>query len=133
LINSECCIGVEPKENALKNKMPFILGNAFIASIPSHPYLKQIIDKIRNTEEATLKNSNPAFTTGPFLVTHIYQEYLKKDEITLLPSELVTPLAIPEIRSVINDNITEEIQKKINKAFAVHYFWGSWLPQIENQ
>lgn len=131
LIDCECCVGAEPKENAIKNNVPFILGTAFIAAIPFHPYLKQIIDKIINSERPLL-NKNPAFSTGPFLITNVYKEYSNKDEITILPSELVTPLAMPEIYSVINDNITEEIQEKIDKAFAIHYFFGSWLSQIEN-
>ncbi len=135
LVDSDCCIGLEPHENASFYSKDFIIGNALMATTPSHPFFKMIIDDL-------ILNNNHSFSkwdgiqiiesTGPFLVTRVYKNYPHKDEIKLLPSEFVTPLTFNEVRDLVNDNITVEIEQKVEKAFAIHYFSGSWLSQLKN-
>ena len=69
-------------------------------------------------------------STGPFMTTRVYDSYPKKDEITLLPAELVTPLSADEVQRLIDGDVSPEMEEKVEKAFAIHYFWGSWYPQI---
>jgi hypothetical protein len=137
LYGHSCCMGMEPALHASSQNRPYIVGNALMASIPGHTYFKAIIEDV-------FKEGNPAQpenktkylyimeTTGPFMTTRLYDARSSKEEITLLSAELVAPLNGPEVGKVLNGVETEELDDKIKKAFAVHYFFGSWLPQTAN-
>lgn len=65
-------------------------------------------------------------STGPFILTEIYKNYKDKDEIKLLSPDVIYPLSIGETRRVFEGDIDNDMQCKVNKAYAVHYFLGSW-------
>jgi mannosyltransferase OCH1-like enzyme len=126
---STCCMGMEPGENSMYFNKPVVVGNAFMASIPRHNYFGKIIEDLK-------VNNNKTFSphtiyqimesAGPFLTTRVHNVYPDKDEITLIPAELVTPLTLNEIRIFLNGNETPEMEDKIEKAFAIHYFLQTW-------
>ncbi|MDR1368827.1 MAG: hypothetical protein LBJ72_01685, partial [Dysgonamonadaceae bacterium] len=68
-------------------------------------------------------------TTGPFMTTRIYDAYPRTEDVTLLPPELVAPLTLEEVQQILDGHETEEMEVKLEKAFAVHYFFGSWVSQ----
>ena len=63
------------------------------------------------------------------MTTRVYETYERKDEITLLPAELVAPLSLEEVRQLIAGKETPEMENKVEKAFAIHCFLGSWASQ----
>lgn len=65
------------------------------------------------------------------MITRLYDEYPQKQEITLLPSELVAPLSLKEIRLMLKDTENKELEEKVEHAFAIHYFLGSWFDQLK--
>jgi len=131
LDDSTCCMGLEPSEHAIENRKNIILGNALMASVPRHPYFDTIIKTIKQGEMRRFPNKalQVMETTGPFMLTRMYENYPNKDEITLLPAELIAPLCITEIQDFLQDKITEEMELKVERAFAIHYFGGSWHSQ----
>jgi mannosyltransferase OCH1-like enzyme len=131
LYDSTCCMGLEPPDNAYNNKKPYIVGNALMASIPKHVYFEKIIENVfsQNNISHTNKFIQVMETTGPFMTTRIYDELSDKETVTLLPAELIAPLSINEVRQLITGNTTEKMEEKVEKAFAIHYFLGSWYPQ----
>jgi mannosyltransferase OCH1-like enzyme len=137
LCGSSCFMGLEPAINAIEHNKLHIVGNAFMASIPGYPYFRKIIEDIFDTNDRPAYRNKPLQvmeTTGPFMTTRIYDAYPSKEEIALLPAELIAPLTITEVQQIMNGLETEEIVEKIEKAFAVHYFFGSWISQtIEQQ
>lgn len=40
LCNTECAMGLEPEAHAFRIHVPYIVGNAFMATVPEHPYFK---------------------------------------------------------------------------------------------
>ena len=68
-------------------------------------------------------------STGPFMTTRIYDRFEKKNEITLLPADLVAPLSLEEIQQLLAGTETVEMEEKVAKAYAIHYFMGSWYAQ----
>ena len=50
----------------------------------------------------------------------------------LLPAELVAPLSLEEVRSLVAGNGTIDMEEKVEKAFAIHYFLGSWFSQLNS-
>lgn len=127
--DSICCMGMEPAENAVIHCKNMIIGNALMASVPGHAYFKQIILDMMSKKDnlPEHKGLKVMETTGPFMVTRIYDEFFDKSQITLLPAELIAPLTFEEVQQIIKGRETNEINNKLEKAFAVHYFLGSWL------
>lgn len=132
LVGATCCMGMEPSINNVIHSKKMIIGNALMASVPEHNYFKKIIREITVYHEAHENDADEIMeTTGPFMVTRVYEQYKKKYEVTLLPADLVTPLTIEELKLINNDHAPEEVVGKIEKAFAVHYFLGSWVSQTK--
>ena len=98
---------------------------------PEHPYFKELIDTVFCTE----KNSNMYSdlcelilnTTGPCMTTQVYKNSNYQKRVTLIPAELIAPLTYTDIKTIINNETTKNVESKIEKSFAIHYFFGSWL------
>jgi len=134
LQDAECCLGLEPHAHALLYQQPFIVGNALLASVPKHPYFKRLIDDMtanKNIVFSKFEKQQILESTGPFLTTRIYNIYQEKEQINLLSDELIAPLSLWEVGSLLEGNYLKEIDNKIDKAYAIHYFMGSWHPQVE--
>lgn len=132
LSGSACCMGMEPTISPVRYDKNLIVGNAFMASVPEHRYFKLMIEDMMKTGNKELSShtaSQIIETTGPFLTTRVYEKYDNKEEITLLSADLVAPLTGEEVKKMLNGKETPEITQKVERAFAIHYFLGSWLPQ----
>jgi len=135
LCNSNCYMGLEPEGNTLNSNHPYIVGNAFIASVPNHKYIKMIIDEIEQKKNHIFsqdKTYQVLESTGPLMTTRVYNNYPIKEDIILLPSDLIAPLNRSEVIACIKGVETSEIQDKIQKSFAVHYSLCSWTQQTKN-
>ena len=128
LNNTLCCMGLEPTTHAHSYNKPFIVGNALMASVPGHSYFEEIIKDMMNDEKYSnlSKGAQVMQTTGPFMTTRLYNRYLNKEEITLLPADLVAPFTLFEVRELASGQLTPYLEDKIDKCFAIHYFGGSW-------
>ena len=123
--NSTCCMSIEPQVDTMVYHKPLIIGNSFMACIVGHNYFKNIIEDMKINYKK--KFSNNEFheimeSTGTFLTTRIHNSYPEKEEITLIPTELITPLTFNESRLLINGHETQDIEDKIEKAFTVCYY-----------
>jgi len=128
--DSTCCMGMEPASGSMYYNKPIVVGNAFMACIPKHNFFEKIIEDMKINYEKIFsphKINQIMESAGPFLTTRVYSAYPNKDEITLIPAELIMPLSFIESRMLIKGEETQEIEEKIEKAFAVHYFLRSWL------
>ena len=117
---------MEPFGHSVRSRSPFIVGNAFMASVPGHPFMQQLIDTIFYQLDAKTIHGNVLHSTGPFMVTKQYQESNFQDKITLIPAELVAPLTQEEVIDVIGSRTNKVLEEKIERAYAIHYFFGSW-------
>jgi len=137
LWNSSCCMGLEAVQHAVYQNKSLLLGNALMATVPKHNFfdciIKNISDKV-GEQLYTYKAGLVLETTGPFMINRVYDAYERKDEITLLPAELVAPLSLEENHKLFADGIiTKNMGEKIENAFAIHYFFNTWVSQIEEQ
>ena len=125
--NKSCCLGLDPVEHSYLFNKPYIISNAFMAVMPQHPFFKSIISEINNNHSNAQDKFNYVLeTTGPYMLSNLYESYLNKDQIWLIPSELTSPISKNEVALIVRGIITDEIAEKIEKAYAVHYFFGSW-------
>ena len=132
LTGSTCCMGMEPTVNSKIYKKRLIIGNALMASTPKHPYMAAIIEDMKtnfSVDYKTIESFQILESTGPFMVTRVYERFFKKKSVTLLPADLVTPLSIKEVSMLRTAHAHPYVLKKIENAFAIHYFFGSWTEQ----
>lgn len=125
-----CAIGLEPKDHYIRSRVPYIIGNAFMASIPNHPFIKELLFSIFNScdyDKYNSKYEEVLNTTGPYKVKRVYEKSKYKNQVTLIPPELVMPLSQDEVLQIINNKDTKYIENKIEKSYAIHYFLGSWF------
>jgi len=129
LRDSGCCLGLEHCQHADRLQKPFIVGNALMAAVQFHSFFEQIIENLikdKNKVFSDLRIQQILESTGPLLTTRIYCSHPDKAKIRLLPYELIAPLSMQEVRLLLIENHSTEIDEKIEKAYAIHYYMGSW-------
>ena len=67
-------------------------------------------------------------TTGPIMLTRLYNEYDKKDDVYIIPKEIASPFSKTDIEMYLKggEGVVDYLEKKLEKAIAVHYFVGAW-------
>lgn len=118
--NSSCCIGLHSPSVSIYHNKPFLLNHDFMASVDGHDYLKTVIDEMTE-DNNKLTDEHPIFHLGSFLLTKIYDRYPDKDDISLIPSEFISPLSKTESRALLSGMETSDIENKIERAFTVNY------------
>ncbi|MCL2651594.1 MAG: hypothetical protein FWD60_11310 [Candidatus Azobacteroides sp.] len=132
LMDSTCCMGMEPAINSIIHLRPMIIGNALMAAVPKHPYMAAVIEDMKANISIDYRQGDSIQimeTTGPFMVTRVYEQFKKKRDITLLSGDLVAPLTMNEVQMLRTGKVTKKLEEKVEKAFAIHYFFGSWTSQ----
>ena len=133
--NHSCSFASEPNEHAQIFGKKIYINNGLIITAPNHPFLKNIIDCVMKKYPTNLiyrdKMEEVLLTTGPLMITNLYEEYEHKDEIYIMPAEIVAPLNKVEVADYINNaDVSPEfstiLERKMGKAKAIHYFIGSW-------
>lgn len=129
LSDKRCCFALDPTEHARIFNKEYIVTNAFIATEPNHPFLREVIENLEVYKDSSGEDifENVLNTTGPYYITALYEKWTDKSDVTLVPANIVSPLSKNEIANYVNGLISdEEIEAKLKDAIAVHYFDGSW-------
>ncbi len=128
LEGKQCVLGEEPEEHCLIHNKKLIISNAFMASEANHLFFHSICDELeRSSYDSHHPNNMVLESTGSFMITRVYNNYDYKNDVTLLKSNIISPLSSNEVQQILNnDVIPSEIQDKIDTAYAVHYYWGTW-------
>ncbi len=127
LRGKECVFGIESSTHAQYHDRERIISNAFMAAVPKHPFFYAIIKElVTHTPKAKEDNDFVLETTGPFMITRVYNAYGDKDALELIPSQYLFPLDYKEAEQHLNGQDTTAIRQKLSGAYAVHYHWGSW-------
>jgi mannosyltransferase OCH1-like enzyme len=126
----KCYFAMEAKEHrpALGNGTYF--NNALMATSPGHLFFESIITNLQKTpfEYTESKFNDVMYSTGPLMLTDLYEKYENKSSIDFFPSEKVSPWSKEDVVNYINKNAdVNKLEKKMEKAIAIHYFFGSWL------
>ena len=128
LKNKSCCLGLEPEEYAAITEQKFLIGNALIAVKKKHRFIKYIIDRIfeNNIKPCSNIYNYVKVSTGVNRLNTLYDKYPFKKEISLLPSEYISPFSASDVSKLLEGRTTKEMENKIEKAYAVHYHLGVW-------
>lgn len=133
LNNKSCCFSAEPYEHAKMFYNGIYFNNALMASVPGHPFMKLIINRIFNGTDKNKSYPDKMIevleTTGPLMLSRLHESYNFKDNVYIIPEEFVSPFSKNDIYNCLKRThlVTEEfLDKKLEKALAVHYFLGGW-------
>lgn len=96
-----------------------MLCNALMASEPGHPFWEHVFRQL----VASHKAPEALGATGPYMLTHAYNAYPRRAELSVLPAEQLHPITsdqrwaamAPEARSAI-----------ARVAYGVHHWHNSW-------
>lgn len=133
LTDKTCCFSLEPSEHALLYNKEAIFNNALMASVPNHPFMKVIIQHVftdyKRTQFTTSKQKGVEVqgTTGPLALLKLYEEYQDKSDVYLIPADFVSPFTQNEVVKIKNGYESEELERKLEKAYSIHYFFNTWL------
>lgn len=128
LEDSDFVVGKEPYAHSKRYGKDYIVCNALMASVPNHPFLKNVCDKMMNHPHGwnVRHGGDVVDSTGPFLLTDAYKDFTQKELIKVIEPEYLYPIQLGETRNIINNSISEEMSRRINAAYAIHYFSGTW-------
>ncbi|MGP4004582.1 glycosyltransferase [Streptomyces sp. 8N706] len=122
LAGRELVLGCEPEAHtrlllARQRGLDRVVGNAFIASRPGHPFWahahRQLVGAHRMP--GTLD------ATGPFWLTRTIATHPEPDSITVLGPELLYPALSPYATELFGP---QEVDR--DRAYAMHHWSGSW-------
>ena len=126
----KCYFAMEPEDHCVHFFGQDTFNNALMATCPGHHFFKKMIDHIfveSKYEYSNQKIRDVHATTGPIMLTELYKDYPCKDDIVLWPEELVSPWSKLEGRSFLRGSADMQyLEKKIEKAIAIHYFFSLW-------
>jgi mannosyltransferase OCH1-like enzyme len=120
---------MEPLEHCLPFEKQMIICNAFMACTATNDFFYEICSNLKNTSFNNCQSSSMAVleSTGPLKLTEVYDKYLNKELVNILSSNTVYPLSKSDRRTLLNgEKMSLKIKKRLDEAYAIHYFLGSW-------
>lgn len=134
LLTNMVSIGLEPRDEILHREFPIFLGSAFMSAVPKSAFFRTTIEQCEKqlnllspNHERLGKYNYVMETTGPTLINRIYQDFDKKEEITLHPPEIIGPFRSREATLYRENKHAGYGADKLKNAYAIHHFVGSWL------
>jgi mannosyltransferase OCH1-like enzyme len=95
------------------------LGNCFFASIPNHPYWKQLIDTLFTETRNKIDDGSVLSQTGPSFVTKMWKQYSDTDIYTPVRS-----VFHPKSESINNKVYINKIKEE--GSYGMHICTGLW-------
>ena len=135
LLGKHCCFSQEPASHCRMAKRGFIFNNSLMASVPSHIFMKRIIDKVFSEEILSLSfsigtNKDYIFeTTGQWMLIDLYENQTKEEQkdIYLIPPTYVSPFDVPMANVARKGSWDKRLEESIKNAYAIHYYFGAWI------
>jgi len=118
---------MEPEEHCRIHNTDRIVSNAFMACEPGHPFLYAIIKELITYVSQEKDHGRFVLeTTGPMMVSRVYEKLEDKEHIKLLSAEMLSPLSYLESERYLKGEQTQLIHEKLKDAYGLHYHSGSW-------
>lgn len=121
LTGPDLLFGLEPEIHTARKPvrergLTKIVCNAFIASVPAHPFWDHLLSRLIEARGET----NVLDATGPFLLTRACDSW--SGEIAFAPAALLYPFDNQQVRAMD----PEALRAAAGTAYAIHHWSGSW-------
>jgi hypothetical protein len=119
----EVVLGLEPDAHVGRwvqdEGLRRIVGNAFLASRPGHPFWEHVIARLHESRSI----EDPLSATGPFFLTRAVAEYPDRAGLSLFASNVIYPASKAACWGVGGDSRRLELPAE---AVTVHHWVGTW-------
>ena len=124
LIGQQCVLGLEPKEHAKKFSVQRIIGNAFRAAEASHGFFELVTRRLKDFAAQRGDDASCILkSTGPLMLTKLYDEFDDKTSVAIERSGVLFPLNADEAKVIRSSGI---MNVDVAHAYTIHYFFGTW-------
>jgi mannosyltransferase OCH1-like enzyme/GT2 family glycosyltransferase len=122
----ELVLGCEPHVHtrlllARRRGLSRIVGNAFIASRPGHPFWAHVHRELVGAH----RMPGALDVTGPFFLTRAVDSAPEPDTVTVLEPEVLYPEVSPYATELFGPQ-----EADLGRAYAVHHWSGSWVREV---
>ncbi|GKQ35293.1 glycosyltransferase [Streptomyces sp. A012304] len=122
----ELVLGCEPHAHtrlllARRRGLDRIVGNAFIASRPGHPFWAHVHRELVGAH----RMPGALDVTGPFFLTRAVDSAPEPDTVTVLEPEVLYPEVSPYATELFGPQEADH-----GRAYAVHHWSGSWVREV---
>jgi inositol phosphorylceramide mannosyltransferase catalytic subunit len=119
LAGHDCVLGLEPEDHSRIHQRPRIVGNAFLAAAPRHPFFAEVIRRLPEfSGRPTALES-----TGPFMLSDVFDAFEQPETVWLAPSEPFYPLTLEQADRF---RATGHSEVDLSAAYAIHFHRGTW-------
>lgn len=122
LFEKKCVLPLVDRKQAANHDRDKIISNALMGSVPGHAFFETVINELPRYEHPKNAQNLVLESTGPFMLTDVYEKFPHKDTIQLMPSEALFPLTVEEADEVELADLPELCPR----SFAVHMYAGTW-------
>jgi len=123
----DCVFGKEPVEHSIAHDKSYIISNAFMGATPCCRFFNALCNELTQNRHITDHiNDNILETTGPFMLSRLYEQWEWKEEIGLLDAPLIYPLTKAELIELQEGPQQQHLLKKLKGAYGIHYYAGTW-------
>ena len=133
LLQKGCCFGTDTDENIIyaSHVKGGYLNNTFITSTPKHPFIGKIVEHVFDENRIlpsadTHKLLYVLQTSGALMLSDTYDAYEEKDDVYIIPACNIAPFSVMEASAIRRGDICPEWEERLQQAYAVHYFMGTW-------
>jgi len=119
----QCVFGVEPPLHCRQFGVPKLVCNALMASVPGHPFFETVIRRLPEFVDHVECKQPVISSTGPLMLTRVYENFLAKDSIDLLPSQYFYPLTLEQANDF---RLFGKTPINLSGSVAVHLYYGNW-------
>ena len=128
LEDADFVAGKESYDHARRYGREYLICNALMASVSNHPFLEHVIKRMMSHQHGwdVRHGGDILDSTGPFLLTDAYEDFRNKEDIRIVEPEFLYPIRLGESKLIMQAGVPEEMQRRINTAYAIHYFYGTW-------
>jgi inositol phosphorylceramide mannosyltransferase catalytic subunit len=134
LIGKTMAIGLEPQKHAQWQGREWLLSNAFMASVPGHPFLSEVISAMEVANPRISFHQDVLKTTGPILLTDVAGGYLGGG-LCLLKEKVLFPFTSNSVALEIlknkgpgHDGLKASCIE--NGGYAIHYWANTWVRDL---
>jgi hypothetical protein len=127
-------LGYEPAEHARGHGERSMICNAFMASVPTHPFLEETISALKKINPKIRDHREVLTTTGPLMLSRVLREYHGGD-VTVLGDEVLYPLtndSRDRDNLIHGDDASASIKRRCAErgAYAIHYWSNTWVRDL---
>jgi len=122
-----CVFGKEPMAHCLIHGKDIIISNAFMGSVPGAHFVERICKELQTSSTIIDHPNNQVLeSTGPFMLSRLYSNYERKEEVSLLEPDLLYPFTKEELEWRSKGLSCPEFDERLQRAHGIHHYAGTW-------